>query len=244
MFDLTGKKVLITGASGGIGQELSKAFFGCGAELILSGTSGERLVELQKSFEGNCEVVKCDLTKDESIAELVDYLSNNGGVDILVNNAGKTNDGLFLRMTDEQWGEMLKINLTSVMKITRGVLRNMIKKRWGRIINISSVVGLTGNPGQSNYVASKAGLVGMSKSLAAEVATRGITVNCIAPGFVQTGMTEGLNENQVQNITARIPMGRIGEPAEICSSAIFLASQYSSYITGQTIHINGGMTMP
>ena len=244
MFDLTGKKVLITGASGGIGQELSKAFFGCGAELILSGTSGERLVELQKSFEGNCEVVKCDLTKDEAIAELVDYLSNNGGVDILVNNAGKTNDGLFLRMTDEQWGEMLKINLTSVMQITRGVLRNMVKKRWGRIINISSVVGLTGNPGQSNYVASKAGLVGMSKSLAAEVATRGITVNCIAPGFVQTGMTEGLNENQVQNITARIPMGRIGEPAEICSSAIFLASQYSSYITGQTIHINGGMTMP
>ena len=147
-------------------------------------------------------------------------------------------------MTDEQWGEMLKVNLTSVMQITRGVLRNMVKKRWGRIINISSVVGLTGNPGQSNYVASKAGLVGMSKSLAAEVATRGITVNCIAPGFVQTGMTEGLNENQVQKITARIPMARIGEPSEICSSAIFLASQYSSYITGQTIHINGGMNMP
>ena len=243
MFDLSGKKALITGASGGIGEQLAESFFESGAEIIVTGTKEDRLRRMQEKFGDKCRFLKCDLFEKTSIADLVNFLNENGGVDILVNNAGKTNDGLFLRMTDEQWDEVLTLNLTSVMRLTRGVLRNMVKKRWGRIINVSSVVAVTGNPGQSNYVASKAGLIGMSKTLASEVATRGITVNCIAPGFVQTGMTGKLNETQVNSITARIPMGRIGLPEEVCSSAIFLASQQSSYITGQTIHVNGGMAM-
>jgi 3-oxoacyl-[acyl-carrier protein] reductase len=164
-------------------------------------------------------------------------------MDILINNAGKTEDNLFMRMTDKQWEDVMLINLTSVMRLTRGVIRGMIKKRWGRIINISSIVALTGNSGQSNYVAAKSGLIGFSKSLASEIASRGITVNCIAPGFIETNMTEKLNENQKNLILSKIPMNRIGLPIEICSSAIFLASSFSNYITGQTIHVNGGMYM-
>ncbi len=243
MFDMCKKRVLITGASGGIGEALANAFFKFGAELFLTGTREERLLELQRHFEGNCKIFKCDLSSASSVADLLEFLGENGGVDILINNAGKTNDGLFVRMTDNQWDEVLALNLSSVMRLTRGVLRNMIKRRWGRIINISSVVGITGNPGQANYVAAKAGLLGMSKSLASEVATRGVTVNCIAPGFIQTGMTSKLSDDQVNNIRARIPVGRIGLPEEISSSAIFLASTHSSYITGQTIHVNGGMAM-
>ncbi len=243
VFDLSGKKALITGASGGIGEQLAKSFFESGAEIIITGTRENSLRQMKEKFGDRCGFFRCDLSEKSSITDLVSFLNENGGVDILVNNAGKTNDGLFLRMTDEQWDEVLALNLTSVMRLTRGVLRNMMKKRWGRIINVSSVVAVTGNSGQSNYVASKAGLIGMSKTLASEVATRGITVNCIAPGFVQTGMTGKLNETQVNSITARIPMGRIGLPEEICSSAVFLASQHSSYITGQTIHVNGGMAM-
>ena len=243
MFDLSEKRALITGASGGIGEQLAKSFFEAGAEIILTGTKENRLRDMQAKFGEKCSFFKCDLSEHGAITNLVNFLNKSAGVDILVNNAGKTHDGLLLRMTDEQWNEVLALNLTSVMQLTRGVLRNMVKKRWGRIINISSVVAVTGNLGQSNYVASKAGLIGMSKSLASEVATRGVTVNCIAPGFVQTSMTEKLNENQVNSITSRIPMGRIGLPEEICSSAIFLASRHSSYITGQTIHVNGGMAM-
>ena len=170
-------------------------------------------------------------------------MDESGGVDVLINNAGKTEDNLLMRMTDEQWEDIMLINLTSVMRLTRGIIRGMIKKRWGRIINITSIVALTGNPGQSNYVASKSGLIGFSKSLASEVASRGITVNCIAPGFIKTNMTDKLNENQTSSILNRIPMNRIGIPIDICSSAIFLASSYSNYITGQTIHVNGGMFM-
>ena len=174
---------------------------------------------------------------------MIDFLNDLGGIDILVNNAGKTDDGLFLRMKDEQWEEVMTLNLTSIMRLTRGLLRNMIKKRWGRIINISSVVAMTGNPGQANYVASKAGLIGMSKSLALEVATRGITVNCIAPGFIVSKMTDKLSEDQQSKILKNIPMNRMGLPQDIASAALFLSSDAANYLTGQTLHVNGGMAM-
>ena len=243
MFDLSGKRVLITGAAGGIGKELSRSFLEVGANIILSGTNIKRLQSLKEDLNQECEVYKCDLQNVDEINDLLNFLDGSGGVDVLVNNAGKTEDSLLMRMTDEQWEDIMLINLTSVMRLTRGIIRGMIKKRWGRIINITSIVALTGNPGQSNYVASKSGLIGFSKSLASEVASRGITVNCIAPGFIKTNMTDKLNENQTSSILNRIPMNRIGLPIEICSSAIFLASSYSNYITGQTIHVNGGMLM-
>ena len=243
MFDLSGKKVLITGASGGIGRELSKSFLKMGAKIIVSGTDSKRLDSLKEELHQECEFYKCDLSNADDINDLTEYLNGSGGVDILINNAGKTEDNLLMRMSDEQWENVMLINLTSVMKLTRGIIRGMMKKRWGRIINITSVVALTGNPGQSNYVASKSGLIGFSKSLALEVASRGITVNCIAPGFIKTNMTDSLNENQINSILNRIPMNRIGLPMEICSSAVYLASSSSSYVTGQTIHVNGGMFM-
>ena len=243
MFDLSGKRVLITGAAGGIGKELSKSFLEVGANIILSGTNINRLQSLKDDLNQECEVFECDLKNVDEINNLLNFLDESGGVDVLINNAGKTEDNLLIRMSDEQWEDIMLINLTSVMRLTRGIIRGMIKKRWGRIINITSIVALTGNPGQSNYVASKSGLIGFSKSLASEVASRGITVNCIAPGFIKTNMTDKLNENQTSSILNRIPMNRIGIPIDICSSAIFLASSYSNYITGQTIHVNGGMFM-
>ncbi len=243
MFNLSGKRVLITGAAGGIGKELSKSFLEVGANIILSGTNINRLQSLKDDLNQECEVFECDLKNVDEINNLLNFLDGSGGVDVLINNAGKTEDNLLMRMSDEQWEDIILINLTSVMRLTRGIIRGMIKKRWGRIINITSIVALTGNPGQSNYVASKSGLIGFSKSLASEVASRGITVNCIAPGFIKTNMTDKLNENQTSSILNRIPMNRIGIPIDICSSAIFLASSYSNYITGQTIHVNGGMFM-
>ena len=243
MFNLSGKRVLITGAAGGIGKELSKSFLEVGANIILSGTNINRLQSLKEDLNQECEVFECDLKNVDEINNLLNFLDGSGGVDVLINNAGKTEDNLLMRMSDEQWEDIMLINLTSVMRLTRGIIRGMIKKRWGRIINITSIVALTGNPGQSNYVASKSGLIGFSKSLASEVASRGITVNCIAPGFIKTNMTDKLNENQTSSILNRIPMNRIGIPIDICSSAIFLASSYSNYITGQTIHVNGGMFM-
>ena len=243
MFNLSGKRVLITGAAGGIGKELSKSFLEVGSNIILSGTNINRLQSLKDDLNQECEVFECDLKNVDEINNLLNFLDGSGGVDVLINNAGKTEDNLLMRMTDEQWEDIMLINLTSVMRLTRGIIRGMIKKRWGRIINITSIVALTGNPGQSNYVASKSGLIGFSKSLASEVASRGITVNCIAPGFIKTNMTDKLNENQTSSILNRIPMNRIGIPIDICSSAIFLASSYSNYITGQTIHVNGGMLM-
>ena len=243
MFNLSGKRVLITGAAGGIGKELSKSFLEVGANIILSGTNINRLQSLKDDLNQECEVFECDLKNVDEINNLLNFLDGSGGVDVLINNAGKTEDNLLMRMTDEQWEDIMLINLTSVMRLTRGIIRGMIKKRWGRIINITSIVALTGNPGQSNYVASKSGLIGFSKSLASEVASRGITVNCIAPGFIKTNMTDKLNENQTSSIINKIPMSRIGAPIDICSSAIFLASSYSNYITGQTIHVNGGMLM-
>ena len=243
MFNLSGKRVLITGATGGIGKELSKSFLEIGANIILSGTNINRLQSLKDDLNQECEVYKCDLKNVDEINDLLNFLDGSGGVDILINNAGKTEDNLLMRMSDEQWEDIMLINLTSVMRLTRGIIRGMIKKRWGRIINITSIVALTGNPGQTNYVASKSGLTGFSKSLASEVASRGITVNCIAPGFIKTNMTDKLNEHQINSILNRIPIKRLGIPIDICSSAIFLASSYSNYITGQTIHVNGGMFM-
>ncbi len=243
MFDFTGKKILITGASGGIGRELSKSFLDNGADVIITGTNSKKLSLLNKDLNCKCKIFQCNLSSVDDTNNLIEYLNGFGGIDVLVNNAGKTEDNLFMRMTDKQWEDVMLINLTSVMRLTRGIIKGMVKKRWGRVINISSIVALTGNPGQSNYVAAKSGLIGFSKSLASEVASRGITVNCIAPGFIKTNMTEKLNENQKNLILSKIPMNRIGLPIEICSSAIFLASSFSNYITGQTIHINGGMYM-
>ena len=205
---------MVTGATGGIGESLAKSFLESGAEIVITGTTEDRLLALQKKIGNQCKIFRCDLSNNDSVNGLIDFLNDLGGIDILVNNAGKTDDGLFLRMKDQQWEEVMTLNLTSIMRLTRGLLRNMIKKRWGRIINITSVVAMTGNPGQANYVASKAGLIGMSKSLALEVATRGVTVNCIAPGFIQTNMTDKLNESQINEIISKVPLGWIADPEE------------------------------
>ena len=244
MFDLNGKKALITGASGGIGGEIAKTLNQAGAELAISGTRLESLKALSDKLGDNTQIFQCNLSDPLAIEDLLKNAAEKmGGIDILVNNAGITRDNLFMRMSDEEWQTVLDINLTATMKLCKGVMRGMMKNRWGRIINISSVVGFTGNPGQANYAASKAGMVGMSKSLAFEVASRGITVNIIAPGFIETPMTDKLNEDQKTNIMTQIPAGRMGTATEIASAALYLASSEASYLTGATLHINGGMAM-
>ena len=244
MFDLNGKKALITGASGRIGGEIAKTLNEAGAKVAISGTRLESLKALSDTLSYNPQIFQCNLSDSTAIEDLLKNSAEKmGGIDILVNNAGITRDNLFMRMSDEEWQTVLDINLTATMKLCKGVMRGMMKNRWGRIINISSVVGSTGNPGQANYAASKAGMVGMSKSLALEVASRGITVNIIAPGFIETPMTNKLNEDQKNNIMAQIPMGRMGTATEIASAALYLASSEASYLTGATLHINGGMAM-
>ncbi len=244
MFDLKGKKALVTGASGGIGGEIAKTLNEAGAEVAISGTRLESLQVLSDLLDDKTQIFPCNLSDPIAIEDLLrDASEKMGGIDILVNNAGITRDNLFMRMSDEEWQTVLDINLTATMKLCRGVVRGMMKNRWGRIINISSVVGSTGNPGQANYAASKAGMVGMSKSLAFEMASRGITVNIIAPGFIETPMTDKLNEDQKTNIMTQIPAGRMGTAAEIASAALYLASPEASYLTGATLHINGGMAM-
>ena len=244
MFNLNGKNALITGASGGIGRAIAETLHASGARLTISGTRMEPLEELANSLSDRVQIMGCDLSNGVEVENLSKGAQKKmGSVDILVNNAGITRDNLFLRMTDEDWASVLEVNLTSTMKLCRGVLRGMMKSRWGRIVNIGSVVGSTGNPGQGNYAASKAALVGMSKSLANEVASRGITVNCIAPGFVKTAMTEKLNEKQQEAIKLQIPAGRMGEVSDIAFAALYLASEEASYITGSTLHVNGGMAM-
>lgn len=244
MFNLNGKNALITGASGGIGRAIAETLHASGARLTISGTRMEPLEELANSLGDRVQIMGCDLSNGVEVENLYKGAQEKmGSVDILVNNAGITRDNLFLRMTDEDWASVLEVNLTSTMKLCRGVLRGMMKSRWGRIVNIGSVVGSTGNPGQGNYAASKAALVGMSKSLANEVASRGITVNCIAPGFVKTAMTEKLNEKQQEAIKLQIPAGRMGEVSDIAFAALYLASEEASYITGSTLHVNGGMAM-
>jgi 3-oxoacyl-(acyl-carrier-protein) reductase len=244
MFDLTGRKALVTGASGGIGGEIARALHGAGATVALSGTRTAPLEELAASLGGRAHVLPCDLGDGAAVEALPKAAAAAmGSVDVLVNNAGITRDNLFMRMSDEEWASVLEVNLTSTFRLCRGVLRGMMKARWGRIVNISSVVGATGNPGQANYAASKAGMVGMSKSLAQEVASRGITVNCVAPGFIETAMTDRLNDEQKARILAQIPAGRMGGPAEIGAAVLYLAAPESGYVTGHVLHVNGGMAM-
>jgi 3-oxoacyl-[acyl-carrier protein] reductase len=238
------KKVLITGASGGIGEQLAKKFHDEGYFVILSGRNSSRLQKVTKSFKKNFDIFSCDLDSSKDIKVFCKNIENkHKRVDILINNAGITDDSLFIRMDEKKWDNVLNTNLKSNFYLTNFFIKGMLKNKWGRIINITSVVCHTGNPGQSNYCASKAAIVGMSKSIAMEVAKRGITVNCISPGFIETSMTESLNEKQKENILSNIPMAKIGKPEDVANSAIFLASDNSEYITGQTIHVNGGITM-
>ncbi|MCX7299298.1 MAG: 3-oxoacyl-[acyl-carrier-protein] reductase [Rhodobacterales bacterium] len=244
MFDLTGKTALITGASGGIGGAIARALHGAGATVALSGTRVEPLQALAAELGDRVHVLPCNLSDAEAVNALPKQAAEAmGSVDILVNNAGITKDNLFMRMSDEDWASVIEVNLTSTMRLCKGVVRGMMKARWGRIINISSIVGTTGNPGQANYAASKAGMVGMSKSIAYEVASRGITVNCVAPGFVTTAMTDKLNDAQKAGILTQVPAGRMGEPEEIAAAVLYLASPEAGYVTGATIHVNGGMAM-
>lgn len=244
MFDLTGKSALVTGASGGIGAEIARVLHGAGAAVGLSGTRVEPLQALAAELGGRAHVLPCNLSVPDEVEGLVKRaVEAMGSVDILVNNAGITRDGLAMRMSDEDWASVIDVNLTATFRLCRAAIRGMMKARWGRIVNISSVVGTTGNAGQVNYAASKAGMVGMSKSLAAEVASRGITVNAVAPGFIATAMTDKLNEAQKAAILGVVPAGRMGSPAEIATAVLYLASSEASYVTGATLHVNGGMDM-
>ena len=244
MFDLTGKAALITGASGGIGGAIAKALHDAGATVGLSGTRVEPLEALAAELGERAHVLPCNLGDAEAVAALPKTAAEAmGSVDILVNNAGITKDQIFMRMSDEEWQQVLDVNLTSAMRLCRAVMRPMMKSRWGRIINISSIVGATGNPGQANYAASKAGMVGMTKSIAYEVASRGITANAIAPGFIATAMTDKLNDEQKAKIDAQIPASRMGTPEEIAAAVVYLSSNEAGYVTGATLHVNGGMAM-
>ncbi|MAJ99606.1 MAG: 3-oxoacyl-[acyl-carrier-protein] reductase [Thalassobaculaceae bacterium] len=245
MFNLDGKTALITGATGGIGSAIARALHSQGAEVILSGTRQGSLDELAHELSDRAHPIAADLSDKSSIDSLIKQISDisTDGVDIVINNAGIVRDNLLVRMKDEEWNQVLDINLFAGYKLTQGLMRGMMKRRWGRIIGISSVVGTTGNPGQANYAAAKAGMIGFSKALAQEVATRGITVNVIAPGMIQTAMTDDLNEDQSARLLSTIPLGRLGSPEEIAASVIYLASDEAAYVTGVTLHVNGGMAM-
>ncbi|HEX4532694.1 MAG TPA: 3-oxoacyl-[acyl-carrier-protein] reductase [Rhizomicrobium sp.] len=245
MFDLTGKVALVTGASGGIGGAIAKALHAQGATVVLSGTRGEALEFLKTELGSRAHTAICRLDDLAAVEALPKEAEAAAGapIDILVNNAGITRDNLFMRMKDEEWDQVIAVNLTAAFRLCRAVLRPMMKKRWGRIVTVTSVVGVTGNPGQGNYAAAKAGLVGMSKSLASEVASRNITVNCVAPGFIATPMTDALTEDQKAAIMGRIPAGHMGKPEDVAGAVAYLASEEAAYVTGQTLHANGGMAM-
>jgi len=244
MFDLSGKTALVTGASGGIGPAIARALHGQGASVMLSGTREEALKALHGELGERSHVARASLNDRGEIAALIERCESElGSLDILVNNAGITRDNLMMRMKDADWDEVIAVNLTAPFLLSRAAVKGMIRRRFGRIINITSVVGVAGNPGQANYCASKAGIIGMSKSLAEEVATRGITVNCVAPGFIATAMTDQLNEKQTESILSTVPANRLGDPAEIAAACVYLASAEAAYVTGQTLHVNGGMTM-
>ena len=244
MFDLSGKSALVTGASGGIGAAVARALHAQGASVALSGTREEVLEALKDELGDRAHVCVCNLSDQEAVAGLIGHAEEAmDAVDILVNNAGLTRDNIAMRMKDEEWDQVLAVNLTASFKLARAALRGMMKRRWGRVIGITSVVGVTGNPGQANYAASKAGMIGMTKSMAQEIANRGITFNCVAPGFIETAMTDALNEAQREAILSRVPAGRLGEAQEIASAVVYLASEEAAYVTGQTLHVNGGMAM-
>lgn len=244
MFDLSGKSALVTGASGGIGGAVARALHAQGAVVGLHGTRREALDALAAELGDRVHVLPADLSVPEAVEKLAkDAEAVLGSLDILVNNAGLTRDGLVLRMKDEDWATVLDVNLTAAFRLCRAVMKGQMKRRWGRMINITSIVGVTGNPGQVNYAASKAGMIGMSKALAQEVASRNITVNCVAPGFITSAMTEVLTEDQKAKLLPGIPAGRMGSPEEIAAAVVYLASNEAAYVTGQTLHVNGGMAM-
>ena len=244
MFDLTGKTALVTGASGGIGAAIARGLHAQGATVALSGTRAEALEKLAGELGGRSHILPCNLSDKDAVEKLVPSAeAAMGQLDILVNNAGLTRDGLFMRMKDEDWDTVIAVNLTATFRLARAAVKGMMKRRWGRIVSITSIVGVTGNPGQGNYAASKAGMIGMSKSLAAEVATRGITVNCVAPGFIESPMTDALNDKQKEAILGQVPAGKLGQGADIAAATVYLASQEAQYVTGQTLHVNGGMAM-
>jgi 3-oxoacyl-[acyl-carrier protein] reductase len=244
LFDLTGKAALVTGATGGIGAAIAEALHAQGATVALSGTRQNVLDELKTKLKDRVKTIACDLTKPDEVEKLVPEAEKQmGSLDILVSNAGITRDMLALRMKDEDWATVLDVNLTAAFRLARAALRGMMKRRFGRIIGITSVVGVSGNAGQANYAASKAGMIGMTKALAREVASRSITVNCVAPGFIETAMTASLNDKQREAIVTTVPLGRLGSPAEIAAAVVYLASAEAAYVTGQTLHVNGGMAM-
>jgi len=244
LFDLSGKTALVTGASGGLGGAIARALHAQGAKVVLSGTRRDALDQLAAELKERAQIALADLADTESVEGLVPAAETMlGALDILVNNAGVTRDNLFMRMKDAEWDTVLAVNLTAAFRLSRAALKGMMRRRHGRIINITSIVGVTGNPGQGNYAAAKAGMIGMSKALAAEVASRGITVNCIAPGFIASPMTDTLTDKQREAILASVPMGRLGAAADIGAAAVYLASQEAAYVTGQTLHVNGGMAM-
>lgn len=244
MFDLTGKTALVTGASGGIGAAIARGLHAQGATVALSGTRAEALEKLAGELGSRTHVLACNLSDKEAVEKLVPAAeAAMGQLDILVNNAGLTRDGLFMRMKDEDWDTVIAVNLTATFRLARAAVKGMMKRRWGRIVSITSIVGVTGNPGQGNYAASKAGMIGMSKSLASEVASRGVTVNCVAPGFIESPMTDALNDKQKEAILGQVPAGKLGQGADVASAVVYLASQEAQYVTGQTLHVNGGMAM-
>ncbi len=244
MFDLTSKRAIVTGASGGIGGAIARALHAAGAVVTLSGTREDALQAVANDLGERAHVAVCNLSEPTGPDTLVEAATGAmGGVDILINNAGLTRDTLAMRMKDEDWQAVIDVNLTAAFRLSRACLKGMMKQRWGRIVGITSVVGVTGNAGQANYAASKAGMVGMSKALAQEVASRGITVNCVAPGFIVTAMTDALNDDQKNALLGSIPAGRLGESEDIAAAVVYLASDESAYMTGQTLHVNGGMAM-
>ncbi|MCJ2006586.1 3-oxoacyl-[acyl-carrier-protein] reductase [Methylobacterium sp. J-092] len=244
MFDLTGKKALVTGATGGLGGAIARALHAQGAAVALSGTRAEALEALAGELGERTHVLPTNLSDTAAVEALVPAAEAAlGGLDILVNNAGITRDNIFVRMKDEEWDQVIAVNLTAAFRLSRAAVRGMMRRRAGRIVNIGSVVGTTGNPGQGNYAAAKAGLVGLTKALAAEVASRNVTVNCVSPGFIASPMTDVLNEKQREGILGRVPAGRLGEGAEVAAAVVYLASAEAAYVTGQTLHVNGGMAM-
>ena len=244
MFDLSGKCALITGASGGIGSAVARALHGQGATVAVSGTRKDALDSLVQELGDRAYATPCDLSDPDTVGALIgDAEGVMDSVDIVVNNAGITRDNIAVRLKDEDWQQVIDVNLTAAFRISRGALRGMMRRRWGRIINVTSVVGVSGNAGQANYAASKAGLIGLSKSLAQEVASRSITVNCVAPGFIETAMTEVLEGEQRDRLAAAIPAGRFGVSSDVASAVLYLASEEASYVTGHTLHVNGGMVM-